>query len=118
MNTRLQVEHGITELCYDIDLVEMMLLQADEEIKGNGGFSRDQLMSFERNDPVGHSIEVRVYAENPAKEYAPAPGLLQNVQLPSGKGVRIDTWIETGTTVSPSFGTLILILMNSIIGTC
>ncbi|KAK4940224.1 hypothetical protein LTR10_019653 [Elasticomyces elasticus] len=107
VNTRLQVEHGITEMCYDVDLVELMLLQAEEELRGHGGLSPEAMSTYARESPKGHSIEVRVYAENPAKNYQPAPGLLQNVSFPHGKGVRIDTWVETGTFVSPHFDPLL-----------
>ncbi|KAI1620988.1 urea amidolyase [Exophiala viscosa] len=107
VNTRLQVEHGITEMCYDVDLVELMLLQAEEELRGHGGLSPEAMSTYARDSPKGHSIEVRVYAENPAKNYQPAPGLLQNVFFPQGKDVRIDTWVETGTFVSPHFDPLL-----------
>lgn len=107
VNTRLQVEHGITEMCYDVDLVELMLLQAEEELKGHGGLSSEAMSTYSRDGPKGHSIEVRVYAENPAKNYQPASGLLQHVSFPHGKGIRIDTWVETGTVVSPHFDPLL-----------
>lgn len=71
MNTRLQVEHGITELCYSVDLVEMMLLQAEAELQGLGGLDKASLQEFSRDVPVGHAIEIRAYAENPAKDFAP-----------------------------------------------
>ncbi|OQU98351.1 Biotin carboxylase domain-containing protein [Cladophialophora immunda] len=107
VNTRLQVEHGITELCYDIDLVELMLLQAEEELRGRGGLSAGAMSSFSREGPKGHAIEVRVYAENPAKNYQPAPGLFQNVHFPTGQGIRTDTWIGTGSFVSSLFDPLL-----------
>lgn len=81
-----------------------MLHQAQCEFSGIGGISRDKLLSYQGDTPIGHAIEVRVYAENPAKDFIPSPGLLQNVAFPSGDGIRIDTWVETGTYVSPSFG--------------
>ncbi|CAI6019138.1 unnamed protein product, partial [Clonostachys chloroleuca] len=111
MNTRLQVEHGVTELCYNVDIVEMMLLQARAELLSddrNGGMSLD---AFQRDGPVGHAIEVRVYAENPAKDFMPSPGLLQNVSFPTGSHLRVDTWIETGTNISPSFDPLLAKIM-------
>ena len=109
MNTRLQVEHGVTELAFGVDLVEMMLLQADAELQGLRGLSRDILYSrFSRDDaPTGHAIEVRLYAENPAKDYRPEPGLLQLVRFPELPGLRVDTWVETGTTISSSFDPLL-----------
>jgi urea carboxylase len=118
VNTRLQVEHGVTELCYDIDLVEMMLLQAQEEWRasshpesGPGGLSAAALSTFARTGPKGHAVEVRIYAENPAKNYQPAPGRLQAVSFPVGDHVRVDTWIETGSVVSPHFDPLLAKVM-------
>ncbi|KAJ6150825.1 urea amidolyase [Penicillium chermesinum] len=113
MNTRLQVEHGITELCYDIDLVELMLRQADEELAGNGGLSASELEKLQSRclEPKGHAIEARVYAENPARNYAPSPGLLQEVSWYAPEGTRIDTWVRTGTVVSPSYDPLLAKVM-------
>ncbi len=106
MNTRLQVEHGITELCYDVDLVELMLRQADEELLGRGGIDKGQLKKMQPTTPNGAAIEARVYAENPARNYAPSPGTLQSVQWKESKGCRIDTWVKTGTIVSSHYGEL------------
>lgn len=94
MNTRLQVEHGITELRFGIDLVGLMLEQASKPL---------DLEPFKSIQPYGVAIEARVYAENPSKNYAPSPGLLQNVKFAEGKDIRIDTWIQTGTMVSVFF---------------
>lgn len=112
MNTRLQVEHGITELCYDVDLVELMLRQADAQLAGKGGLSADFLKSLQRTAPSGHAVEARVYAENPVRDYAPSPGLLQEVSWKSLEGSRIDTWVFTGTTISPNYDPLIAKVMN------
>lgn len=79
MNTRLQVEHGITEMCYKVDLVELMLEQADAQLQGKGGLSEFYLESLQSKKPEGAVIEARVYAENPAKHYVPSPGTLQSV---------------------------------------
>lgn len=111
MNTRLQVEHGVTELCYEVDLVELMLLQADQELQGNGGLSKQQLQGFTRTSPVGHSLEARIYAENPAKDFAPSPGLLQHVSFPCSGNIRVDSWVESGSVVSPSFDPLLAKVM-------
>ena len=94
MNTRLQVEHGITELCYDVDLVELMLKQADAQLTGKGGLSGDYLKSLQPKAPHGHAIEARIYAENPVRDYAPSPGLLQKVEWAPLDGSRIDTWVS------------------------
>lgn len=88
-----------------------MLLQAEEELKGNAGLTEEQFKQYTRHDPVGHAIELRIYAENPAKDFAPSPGLMQHVRFPSGEKIRVDTWIETGTEVSPSFDPLLSKLM-------
>ncbi len=104
MNTRLQVEHGITELCYDVDLVELMLRQADAELSGKKGLKKDELKKMQPTAPKGAAIEARVYAENPARNYAPSPGTLQSVQWKEPKGCRIDTWVKTGTIVSTHYG--------------
>ena len=111
MNTRLQVEHGITELCYDIDLVDLMLRQADSQIAGKGGISAEDLGHLQPKEPVGAAIEARVYAENPAKEYAPSPGTLQIVDWANGDSGRIDTWVHTGTVVSSHYDPLLAKVM-------
>jgi acetyl/propionyl-CoA carboxylase alpha subunit len=104
MNTRLQVEHGITELCYDVDLVELMLRQADAEMASRGGLDESFLESLENRSPNGSAIEVRVYAENPCRNYAPSPGLLQEVTWKHDDGVRVDTWVRTGTRITTFYG--------------
>ena len=111
MNTRLQVEHGITELCYDVDLVQLMLRQADAGIAGKGGLAAEELKALQPHEPQGAAIEARVYAENPARDYAPAPGILQIVEWAEGSGVRIDTWVHTGTIVSSHYDPLLAKVM-------
>ncbi|MFC4314905.1 urea carboxylase [Steroidobacter flavus] len=88
VNTRLQVEHGVTEQVSGIDLVEWMLRVAAGE--------PPDLLSL-RDQPRGHSIQVRVYAEDPAHQFRPSSGLLSHVRWPDG--VRVDHWVETGTEV-------------------
>jgi len=114
MNTRLQVEHGITEMCYDIDLVELMLRQADAQLSGEGGISSQELGSLQSRllKPNGHAIEVRVYAENPARNFAPSPGLLQQVDWHELPGTRIDTWIRAGNTITPEYDPLLAKVMQ------
>ena len=111
MNTRLQVEHGITELCYDVDLVSLMLQQADAQLGGQGGIKSDVLKKLQPSKPNGAAIEARVYAENPAKDCAPSPGTLQIVQWKDKKGSRIDTWVRTGTIVSSHYDPLLAKVM-------
>lgn len=107
MNTRLQVEHGITEMCYGIDLVELMLKQADAELAGNGGLDAEYLENLQPSAPEGVAIEARVYAENPARDYAPSPGLLQEVQWKEVPGSRVDTWVHRGIRVSSNYDPLL-----------
>ncbi|RAK82197.1 bifunctional urea carboxylase/allophanate hydrolase [Aspergillus fijiensis CBS 313.89] len=113
MNTRLQVEHGITEMCYNVDLVELMLQQADCELGGCGGILSEELEARQAQwlEPCGHAIEARVYAENPARGFAPSPGLLQEVRWHEPPGTRIDTWIRAGLTVSPDYDPLLSKIM-------
>ena len=96
VNTRLQVEHGVTEEVYAVDLVEWMLRQAAGDL-GDIKTLRDQLA------PKGHAIQVRVYAEDPALNFQPCAGLLSKVQFPElHNDLRIDHWIESGIEV-PAF---------------
>jgi urea carboxylase len=96
VNTRLQVEHGVTEEVYGVDLVEWMLKQAASEL-GDIRALRNNLF------PNGHAIQVRVYAEDPALNFQPCAGLLSNVEFPPpSEYLRIDHWIESGIEV-PAF---------------
>ncbi|OCL07975.1 pyruvate carboxylase subunit A [Glonium stellatum] len=107
MNTRLQVEHGITELCYGVDLVALMLRQADAELTGECGLDGDYLKSLQPSGPEGAAIEARIYAENPLRGFAPSPGLLQKVEWKEVPGSRIDTWVFTGSRITPNYDPLI-----------
>ncbi|KAL3420530.1 urea carboxylase [Phlyctema vagabunda] len=111
MNTRLQVEHGITELCYGVDLVALMLQQADYEKSGAIGIPTTELKALQKDGPSGAAIEVRVYAEVPYRNFAPSPGLLQKVKWPQGGGIRIDTWVKTGQRIAPYYDPLIAKVM-------
>ena len=96
VNTRLQVEHGVTEEVFGVDLVEWMLRIAagtPPELDAERGLLA----------PSGHAIQVRVYAEDPWLDFQPCAGLLSHVQFPAGDGVRIDHWIESGIEVPPFF---------------
>lgn len=99
VNTRLQVEHGITEACFDIDLVEWMLKVAFEE--------KADLSPINNLTSTGHAIQARVYAENPVKNFQPSAGLLTQVEWPESNNtdetLRIDHWIEAGLEISPFF---------------
>jgi len=94
VNTRLQVEHGVTERVTGVDLVEWMVCVAAGEPPALSSFVFA---------PQGHSVQVRLYAEDPGKQFQPSSGLLNSVVFPdhsSPEGIRIDSWIETGTEVS------------------
>jgi urea carboxylase len=95
VNTRLQVEHGITEAVTGIDLVEWMVRTAAGE--------PPQLDLLP--EPQGAAIEVRLYAEDPVRNFQPSPGVLTEVKFPDG--VRIDGWVDTGTEVSPHYDPLL-----------
>ncbi|MEV6484675.1 5-oxoprolinase/urea amidolyase family protein [Streptomyces sp. NPDC051576] len=91
VNTRLQVEHPVTEEVYGVDLVAWMLRLA----RGERDIVRDP------GSPRGHAVEARVYAEDPSREHRPSAGLLTRVEFP--QGVRVDGWVETGTEVTTSY---------------
>jgi len=110
-STRLQVEHGITEMCYNVDLVGLMLRQAEKQARGDGGIALDQLLALQISAPVGFAIEARVYAEVPSRDFAPSPGLLQFVEWHQTSGSRVDTWITSGTNISPFYDPMIAKVM-------
>lgn len=97
VNTRLQVEHGVTEEVYGIDLVEWMLRFADGSLPPE--------WVGEPRVPRGHSIQARLYAEDPHKNFQPSAGLLTSVVFPAG--VRVDGWIETGAVVPANYDPLL-----------
>ncbi|MBO7935608.1 5-oxoprolinase/urea amidolyase family protein [Streptomyces antibioticus] len=91
VNTRLQVEHPVTEEIYGVDLVAWMLRLARGE--------RDVV--HDPGPPRGHAVEARLYAEDPSRDHRPSAGLLTRVEFPAG--VRVDGWVETGTEVTTSY---------------
>lgn len=98
MNTRIQVEHPVTEWVTGIDLIK-------EQIKIADG----QPLSYTQDDVkiTGHAIECRINAENPKKNFRPSPGTITDMYLPGGKGVRIDSAIYSGYTVSPYYDSML-----------
>lgn len=102
MNTRIQVEHGVTELVTGIDLIK-------EQIKIANG----EKLSYKQEDIKiqGHAIECRINAENPYMNFAPSPGLVTGFHMPGGKGVRIDTALYTGYKIPATYDSLIAKVM-------
>ena len=99
VNTRLQVEHGVTELVTGVDLVEWMIrLAAGEPVPLE-----------HPPEPRGHAIEVRVYAEDPARGFKPSPGVLTEVSFP--EGVRVDSFVERGSEISGFYDPMIAKVM-------
>ena len=98
MNTRIQVEHPVTEWVTGIDLIKEQIRIADgEKLK----------VSQEDISLNGHAIECRINAEDPVKNFRPSPGTITDVYLPGGKGVRIDTAIYSGYTVPPYYDSML-----------
>ncbi|AXT62026.1 acetyl-CoA carboxylase biotin carboxylase subunit [Aquimarina sp. AD10] len=102
MNTRIQVEHPITEQVVDYDLIrEQILVAAGVPISGKNYI------------PQLHSIECRINAEDPYKDFRPSPGKITNLHLPGGHGVRIDTHVYSGYTIPPNYDSMIAKLITT-----
>ena len=102
INTRIQVEHGVTELVTGIDLVkEQIRIAAGEKL----GLRQSDIHL------TGHAMEVRINAENPDKNFAPCPGTIQELHIPGGNGVRIDTAVYPGYIIPPYYDSMIMKVM-------
>ena len=102
VNTRLQVEHGVTEQVWGVDLVSWMIQLAAGDLPALATL-RTGLK------PSGHAMQARVYAEDPGRDFQPCPGLLTAVSFPAadGQALRIDTWVEAGCEIPPYFDPMI-----------
>ena len=107
VNTRLQVEHGVTELVADVDIViEQLHLAAGRDLS-----DRVLAASDAASQPVRHAIEVRISAEDPARDFAPAPGRVGRWQMPAGPGIRVDSAVEAGDRIAPDYDPMIAKLL-------
>ena len=98
MNTRVQVEHPVSELVTGIDIIKEQIRIAD-----------GQRLSFTQEDVklTGHAIECRINAENPMKNFRPSPGTITDVHFPGGEGIRVDTAVYTGYQVPPCYDSML-----------
>jgi len=96
MNTRIQVEHPVTEESISVDLIKEQILVA-------GG----EKLSLTETEPQFHSIECRINAEDPEKDFRPTPGKIESLHFPGGRGVRVDSHIYQGYTVPPHYDSMV-----------
>jgi len=104
VNTRLQVEHPVTEATTGVDIVKLQL-----HVAGGGRLADSGWAGTDGGAPParGHAIEARLTAEDPEQGFAPAPGRIEHLALPSGPGVRVDTGVAAGDTIPPQFDSMI-----------
>ncbi|MGI9545028.1 MAG: acetyl-CoA carboxylase biotin carboxylase subunit, partial [Cyclobacteriaceae bacterium] len=102
MNTRIQVEHPITEEVTDFDLIkEQIKVAAGEKVSGINYF------------PKMHALECRINAEDPSNDFSPSPGKITNLHLPGGHGVRVDSHVYSGYTIPHNYDSMIAKLIVS-----
>ena len=97
LNARLQVEHPVSELVTGIDIVR-------EQLRVAAG---DRLSATGRAERQGHAIEIRINAEDPARNFLPSPGRIERFRPPLGPGVRVDTHVEDGAVIPPNYDSLL-----------
>lgn len=104
MNTRLQVEHPVTESICGVDLVELQI-----------AIAANRPLPFRQEDiqRKGHSMECRINAEDPENQFKPCPGRIEKLKFPEGEGVRIDSFLEEGTEIPPHYDSMIAKLIVS-----
>jgi acetyl-CoA carboxylase biotin carboxylase subunit len=101
MNTRIQVEHPVTEQSMGYDLIQQQLLIASGE-----------KLTLQQKDPVLHSIECRINAEDPYADFRPSPGRIESLNFPGGPGVRVDSHIYQGYTIPPYYDSMVAKLIT------
>lgn len=99
MNTRIQVEHPVTEFVSGVDLVK-------EQIRVAAGLPLS--VKQEEIQMRGHAIECRINAEDPERNFMPCPGMIENIHVPGGNGVRIDTAVYNGYKIPPNYDSMIM----------
>ena len=107
VNTRLQVEHGVTELVSGLDIVREQFLLAAGRPLSEAALRAAAVAA----DPAGHAIEVRLAAEDPGFDFAPAPGRIGRWKMPDGPGVRVDAGVEAGDEVPAAYDNLVAKLL-------
>ena len=99
MNTRVQVEHPVTEMITDVDIIkEQLRIAAGERMRS---------ADTPRFSPNGHAIEFRINAEDPDHGFRPCPGTITKLRFPAGPGVRVESYLEEGSRISPYYDSLI-----------
>ena len=107
VNTRLQVEHGVTELVSGLDIVREQLSLAAGRPLSPGALEA----AARAAEPASHAIEVRITAEDPARDFSPTPGWVRRWVMPAGPGVRVDSAVEAGERIPPEYDNLVAKIM-------